>query len=115
MNSMRYFADHLITTRCPRCPLASKKELNDEDGLTCRRLASLLQVHDHHLEELLKSCVQLRVLLFNDAHLARGLVVPSAAWQADTMRIAVLILVEAKDNEVPLSRAPQGLHELYPR
>jgi len=95
--------------------MACKKELNDEDGLTCRRLASLLQVHGHHLEELLKSCVQLRALLFNDAHLARGLVVPSAAWQADTMRIAVLILVEAKDNEVLLSRAPQGLHELYPR
>ena len=28
------------------------------------------------------------------------------------MRIAVLVLVEAKDDEVLLSRAPQGLHEL---
>jgi len=89
------------------------EELNDKDGLIFRWAASLLQVHGHHLEEL--SCVQLRALLFNDAHPARRLVVPPAAWYADAMCIAVFVLVEAKDDEVLLSRAPQGLHELYPR
>jgi len=60
------------------------EELNDKDGLVFRWAASLLQVHGHHLEEL--SCVQLRALLFNDAHPARRLVVPPAAWYADATR-----------------------------